>query len=96
LIWQRLCRESDWTRDCRKLSHLAGGEPAERDDLEAPTERLVDGLGRGGGEIGRVGGIDVVAGAADDGFANRMGGDGAVGIPGVAIGADGEGVVAGG
>jgi len=40
--------------------------------------------------------VDEVAGAADDGLAHGTGEDAAVAVAGVAVGTDGEGVVADG
>ena len=64
--------------------------------MEAAAEGLIDGLFWLGGDVCGVGGIDKFAGPADDGFANRPGQHLAIRAAGVAIGADREGVVAGG
>src|SRR5690606_37180001 len=68
------------------ISDFGRVEPAERDDLEAAAEGFVEIGGGRGGEFGRVGGVDVVAGAADDGLADGAADDAALGVAGVAVG----------
>src|SRR5690606_19770471 len=75
-----------------------GREPAEIDDDESPAEALVVGVGEGGGRSDGVFGVgDVVGQALHDGLAPSAAVDIAGrGVAGFAVGADAEGVAAGG
>ena len=75
-------------------SRLTGREPAEGYELIAPAEGEVKGGGWKGGQLGGVLGIDIITGAPEDCFASGAGSDDSARcVAGIAIGADGEGVV---
>ena len=75
---------------------LLFGKPAEGDELIASAKDIIDVRCGQGCYLCGIGGIDIVAGAADGGFAGCAGDDFIVGIAGIPVGADREGVIAGG
>ena len=67
-------------------SHLMGGEPAERDELEAASVGFVGGFGGRGEDVGFISGIGEVTGAAHHRLADGAGEHMAGGVAGIAVG----------